>query len=65
MIDIETLALAKAYVNKLIELGLDYNSLQNKPQIESVTLQGNKTFADLNLNFCTDNEITAIVQSIS
>ena len=65
MIDIETLALAKAYVNKIIEAGLDYNSLTNKPSIENVTLQGNKTFADLNLIELTQNEVQAIVASIT
>ena len=34
-----------------------YNELQNKPQIEGVTLEGDKTFGDLNLTNITNSEI--------
>lgn len=35
----------------------DYEELVNKPQIEGVTLEGDKSFADLNLNFMTNIEM--------
>lgn len=35
----------------------DYNYLQNKPQIEGVTLSGNKTFPNLNLSPLTNTQI--------
>lgn len=35
----------------------DYMNLQNKPQIEGVTLEGDKSFAELNLNFMTNIEM--------
>lgn len=35
----------------------DYNKLYNLPQIESITLQGNKTFEDLGMTECTNQEI--------
>lgn len=38
----------------------DYNQLVNKPQIEDVTLQGNKTFDELNLIDITNSEIETI-----
>ena len=38
----------------------DYNDLMNKPQIESVTLLGNKSFADLGLSPVTATEIWAL-----
>ena len=39
---------------------LDYNRLINKPEIEGVTLIGNKTFSDLGLNGLTNFEIENI-----
>lgn len=35
----------------------DYEVLENKPQIEGVTLIGDKSFEDLNLNHITNSEI--------
>lgn len=40
----------------------DYNDLYNKPQIEGVTLQGNKTYEELNMNRLTNIELEAILQ---
>lgn len=39
----------------------DYNDLENKPQIESVTLQGNKTFKQLGLDTLSVQEIEKIL----
>lgn len=35
----------------------DYTVLENKPQIEGVTLEGNKTFPELHLNSMSNIEI--------
>ncbi len=40
----------------------DYEDLSNKPSIESVTLQGNKTFSDLGLEALTNEEIEALLR---
>ena len=40
----------------------DYNDLYNKPQIEGVILQGNKTYEELNMNRLTNIELEAILQ---
>lgn len=37
--------------------GGSYNDLTDKPQIEGVTLSGNKTYEELNLNRITNTEI--------
>lgn len=42
----------------------DYNDLSNKPQIEGVTLSGNKTFPNLNLNVLTNTEIQDIFDNL-
>lgn len=39
---------------------IDYNQLSNKPQIEGVTLEGNKTYPDLNLEAISGETITNI-----
>lgn len=39
----------------------DYNNLENKPQIESVTLIGNKTFEELHMNKLTNSEIESLL----
>ena len=39
----------------------DYDSLTNKPQIEGVTLEGNKTYSELNLERITNSEIEDII----
>lgn len=39
----------------------NYNELRNKPQIEGVVLQGNKTFEDLKLIALTNREIEALL----
>lgn len=42
--------------------GLDFEKLTNKPKIESVELIGNKTFEDLGLEECSEEDILAIFQ---
>ena len=51
MIDAVTYALAKSYTDSHgSEPGTsNYNELENKPQIEDVTLSGNKSASDLGL----------------
>lgn len=39
----------------------DYEGLNNLPQIEGVTLIGNKSFEDLNLHALTNAEIEALL----
>lgn len=39
----------------------DYNKLENMPQIESVTLKGNKTFKQLGLDTLSVQEIEKIL----
>ena len=41
----------------------DYNELDNKPQIEGVTLEGNKTFEELTLIGLDNIEIYNIVNN--
>lgn len=41
----------------------NYNELYNKPQIESVTLEGDKSFADLGLNEITPQDIDDLIFS--
>ena len=48
----------------LIPGPISYNTLTNQPQINSVTLSGNKSFADLGLYQITNNEIDTIINSI-
>ena len=49
-VDVET--------NEVINEGTrNYNDLTNKPQIEGVTLEGDKTFDELNLTSITNSEI--------
>lgn len=62
--------------NEFIEVGFDesvggagggtmnYNDLINKPQIEGVTLIGNKMFPDLNLDALTNTEIQTIFDNL-
>lgn len=40
---------------------LDYNQLYNKPQIEEVTLQGNKYIEDLGINRLTNSDIESML----
>ena len=35
----------------------DYEKLKNLPQIENVTLQGNKTFDELGMSECSNQDI--------
>lgn len=53
MIDVETYAAAIAYFNSHGGGGQpgtqNYNELNNRPQIENITLSGNKSASDLNL----------------
>ena len=39
----------------------DYDLLDNKPQIEGVTLEGNKTYDELNLKYLTNEEIEILI----
>lgn len=39
----------------------DYNDLYNKPQIEGVPLQGNKTYEELNMHRITNMELENIL----
>lgn len=39
----------------------DYDGLDNKPQIEGITLEGDKTFEDLNLKSITNTEIEELL----
>ena len=43
----------------------DYNLLKNKPQIESVELQGNKTFDDLGLTKLSNMQIEQIIGGLN
>ena len=43
---------------------LSYNDLANKPQIEGVTLMGNKMFPEINLNTLTNTEIQDIFDNL-
>ena len=40
----------------------DYNALNNKPQINSVELKGNKSFADLGMAAMSNIEILSILK---
>jgi len=39
----------------------NYNNLTNKPSIEGVTLEGNKTFEELNLENITNSELESML----
>lgn len=39
----------------------DYDKLENKPKIEGVTLEGDKTYEQLNLNKLTNEELEALL----
>jgi len=39
----------------------NYNDLYNKPQIEGITLQGNKTYEELNMHRITNMELENIL----
>ncbi len=43
--------------NMIVVKENDYNELRNKPKIETVTLEGNKTFEDLGLSRLTNTEL--------
>lgn len=42
----------------------DYDALIHKPQINDVTLTGNKTFEELGLRAVTNTEISEIIKSV-
>lgn len=42
----------------------NYNDLTNKPKIEGVTLSGDKTFPNLNLDVLTNSEIQDIFDNL-
>ena len=53
----------KSYVDDAISASVitSYNALNNKPSIEGITLQNDKTFSELNLNYLTNQEIDDIL----
>lgn len=64
MIDIETYAVAKAYIDKHGGGGGgtdNYNELDNRPQIENITLTGNKSASDLGLATAPTIEGTMLI----
>lgn len=64
--DIMTYAASVAYTNKKTASGggtTDYNSLQNKPQINNVELSGNKDFSDFGLFQFEINDENASAQN--
>lgn len=40
----------------------DYNVLSNRPKIETVTLEGDKSFEDLGLSSLTNTELEAMLK---
>ena len=48
----------------LIPGPISYNTLTNRPQINSITLSGNKSLADLDINPISDAEIDAIINAL-
>lgn len=65
MIDSETYAAAVAYANSHGGGGgggtTNYNALENRPQINSVTLTGNKSASDLGLLGDVEVEGTVLI----
>lgn len=57
---LETVWSAMTDLESQIEEMSDYDTLENKPQIEGVTLEGNKTFEELNLSGITNSQIENI-----
>lgn len=49
------------FIFQISEIDNNYNLLGNKPSINSVTLEGNKTWAALGITSITNSEIDAIV----
>lgn len=47
----------------VINPAFDYLSLENKPQINGVTLQGNKTDKELNIDSIPNEEIESLFKS--
>lgn len=43
-------------------ISTNYEYLSHKPQIEGIELVGNKTFADLNMNFLTNEELESLLK---
>ena len=50
------------YVPEALRVLADYEILENKPQIESVELVGDKSFEDLGLNGISNSEIENLFQ---
>lgn len=66
-VNLETLVLARKYVDDLISGGIggatenNYNLLSNKPKINNIELKGNILSNELNLiNAITDEEINSL-----
>lgn len=55
-------ALSISAIRDLIQLSQDYEPLLNKPSIEGVTLIGDKSFEDLNLQAMSNTELEQILQ---
>lgn len=51
-----------AEIQEIIDAGVDYEDIDNKPSIEGVTLIGNKTYPELNLAGLTNIEIEEMLQ---
>mgnify|MGYP003376952409 CR=1 FL=1 len=47
-----------------VSVETDYSNLENKPQINSVTLNGNKEFEDLGLREVTGREMVNMIEEI-
>ena len=48
----------------IITVSTDYNDLKNKPEINEITLEGNKNLEDLNVNRLSNIDIENIINSI-
>lgn len=55
-------ALPISAIKDLIQLSQDYEPLLNKPSIEGVTLIGDKSFEDLNLQSMSNTELEQLLQ---
>lgn len=48
----------------IVTVSTDYNDLKNKPEINGITLEGNKNLEDLNVNRLSNIDIENIINSI-
>lgn len=59
--NIENVVVPAEVAEQLENYVVDYNDVENKPQIEGVTLVGNKGYVDLNLIRITNSQIEEIL----